>query len=184
MTEFRCEQTVVLQVPIEMVYDYVSDFPRHLEWNQQIIDMAKSTAGPVGVGSVFRSKEGPPRNSPWLMKLIFPWLGKLMGTTGYTEAEITALDPNRRVAWTANAPLKKGGHLASAEWEICLEPQGQGTRVVQRVHFQALGMMARMDPEKLSQQVGEEMATNLNRLEAILKPRAKELRSSSQPAFA
>ena len=123
-------------------------------------------------------------NTPWLMKIIFPWLGKLMGTIGYTEAEITALDPNRCVAWTAKAPLKKGGYVARAEWEIRLESQGQWTRVIQRVYFQALGMMARMDPEKLSQQVGEEMATNLIQLDAILKPRVKELKSGSQPAFA
>jgi len=185
MAEFTSERTIVIAAPVELVYEYVSDFPRHVEWNQQPTEITKITDGPVGVGSVFRTKERPPRNTPWLMKMFFPLLGKLMGGTGYTEAEITALDTNRRVAWTATAPKKKGGLNAKAEWVINLEPQGAETRVTQGVHFQLLGkMVERMDPEKLSQQCGEEMATNLAYLKTVLETQSAQSGAANWPAFA
>ncbi len=33
MTKFTTERSVAIRAPIEVVYDYVSDFPRHVEWN-------------------------------------------------------------------------------------------------------------------------------------------------------
>jgi uncharacterized protein YndB with AHSA1/START domain len=185
MAEFTSERTIVIAAPVESVYDYVSDFSRHVEWNHQPTEMTKITHGPVGIGSVFRTKEGPPRNTPWLMRMIFPLLGKLMGGTGYTEAEITALDRNRRVAWTATAPTKKGGLNAKAEWEIRLEAHDEGTRIIQRVHFQLLAkMVANMDSEKLSQQCGEEMAINLAYLKTVLETQSAQSGAANRPAFA
>lgn len=185
MTEFSSERTIVIAAPVESIYAYVSDIHRHVEWNYQPTSMTQITAGPVGVGSVFRTKERTTRETSWLMKLLFPWLGRLMGTTGYTEAEITALDTNRRVAWTATAPLKKGGLFAAAAWEIRFEPHGAGTRVTQRVDFQLLGkMVVKMDPDTLSQQTGAEMDANLAQLKAILESPAGAQAARNQPAFA
>lgn len=185
MAEFTSERTIVIAAPVEAVYAYVEDFPRHVEWNQQPSEITKITEGPVGVGSVFWTKEKPPRNTPWVMKMLFPLLGKLMGGTGYTEAKITALETNRRVAWTAIAPKKKGGLNAKAEWEINLEPQGGGTRVTQGVYFQLLGkMVANMDPGKLSQQSGEEMAANLAYLKTVLETQSAQSGAANRPAFA
>lgn len=185
MAEFTDEQTVVIQAPVDEVYEYVSDFPRHVEWNHQPTEMLKISDGPVGVGSVFRTKERPPRNLPWVMKLIFPTLGKLIGSMGYTEAEITALEPNRRVAWKAAAPLKKGGFMAKADWEIYLESQGGGTLVTQGVHFQMFGKMAeRMDPEKMAQDTGEETAANLGQLKSIMEANTAQSTNPDRAAFA
>lgn len=184
MAEFTSERTIVIAAPVESVYEYVSDFPRHVEWNHQPTQMTKITDGPVGVGSIFRTKERPPRDTPWLMKMIFPLLGKLLGGTGYTEAEITALNANQHVAWTAIAPKKKGGLNAKAEWEINLEPQGEGTQVTQRVRFQMFGALGeRLDPEKLSQQGGEEMATNLTHLKTVLETESAQSVAANRPAF-
>ena len=184
MTEFNSERTVVIQAPMAAVYEYVSDFPRHVEWNHQPTKMTKISDGPVGVGSVFRTKEQPPRTMPWVMKLIFPLLGKLMGSMDYTEAEITALDSNRHVTWKAEAPLKKGGFLAKAEWEINLEPQGEDTLVTQGVHFQFFGKMAeRMDAEKLAQDVGKETAANLAQLKTIMETQVAQAAAPNQVAF-
>lgn len=60
MTEITGEDAIVIQAPIAAVYEYVSDFPRHTEWNHQPTEMIKLTDGPVGVGSVFRTKEQAP----------------------------------------------------------------------------------------------------------------------------
>lgn len=185
MAEFTSERTIVIAAPVESVYKYVADLSRHVEWNHQPSEITKITEGPVRFGSVFRAKEGPPRNMPWVMKMLFPVLGKLMDGTGYTEAEITALDTNRRVSWTATAPTKKGGLNGKAEWVINLEPQGNGTQVTQGVYFQLMGkLVANMDPEKLSQVTGEEMVANLTQLKAILEPQAEQQKGGNRTAYA
>jgi uncharacterized protein YndB with AHSA1/START domain len=185
MAEFSTERTIVISAPVESIYQYVSDLSRHVEWNYQPATITKISDGPVEVGSIFRAKERPPRDSPWLMKMFFPLLGKLIGGTGYTEAEITALETNRRVAWTAKAPSTKGGVLAQAEWEIALESQGAGTRLTQKVHFHMFGKMGeRMDSDQLCQQSGEEMVLNLTQLKAMLEPQTNQQAASSRSAFA
>jgi len=185
MAEFKGEYVVVIQAPITAVYEYISDFPRHVEWNHQPTKMSKMTDGPVGVGSVFRTKEQAPSNAPWVFKFFGPLLAKLFGTTGYTEAEITVLEPNRRVAWTARAPLKKGGNFAKAEWEINLASEGEGTRVTQGMHFHLLGKMGeRINPEKSAQDAREEMAVNLSRLKTIVETQTKQGTASNRVALA
>lgn len=184
MAEFTTEQSVVIQAPIAAVYDYISDFPRHVEWNHQPTEMTKLTEGPVGVGSIFRAKEQTQRDMSWLMKKIFPLLGKLMGVADYTEAEITALDPERRVAWKAQAPLKKGGFLAKTEWEIDLKPRGDMTEVAQRVHFRFFSKMSeRMNMETAAAQTGEEMEQNLAHLKEIVEGRMATENMSGGTAF-
>jgi len=185
MAEFTGERSVLIQAPIKAVYEYVSDFPRHVEWNYQPTEMTKITDGPVGVGSVFRTKEQPPSKMSWVMRLIFALLGKLMGSAGYTEAEITALEHNKRVAWTAKAPLKNGSLLAKAAWEINLAPKGDGTLVTQGVHFQFLHKMGeRMDTEKSAKDGAEEMARNLAYLKTIVETQASRGTETNRPAFA
>jgi uncharacterized membrane protein len=182
MVEFTVEQTVVIQAPISAVYEYISDFPRHVEWNHQPTEMTKITEGPVGVGSVFHTTEQTPRDMPWLMKKVFPLLGKLLGTTGYTEAEITALDPERRVAWKAQAPLKKGGFVAKTEWEIDLESQGEATKVTQQVHFRFF--TKGVNAESAAAQTSDEMERNLARLKEIVEDQKVTENASGRAAFA
>lgn len=170
MNEFSGEHTIVIQAPIEAVYEYVSDFPRHVEWNYQPTKMTKVTDGPVGVGSVFQTIERLPIDTPWIMKRLAPLVGMLMGSAGYTEAKITALDPDRRVAWEAKAPLKKGGFSAKAEWEIRLESQGEMTRVIQGYNAQMLGKSAKLiKPDTIAQLWNKELAANLAQLKTIME---------------
>jgi uncharacterized protein YndB with AHSA1/START domain len=170
MADFSGERTVLIQAPVRTVYDYVSDFPRHIEWNHQPTKMTQLTDGPVGVGSTFRTVEQPASNSSWFIKVIGPLLMSMMGSAGYTEAEITALEPDRRVAWKAAAPHKKGGYLMKAEWEIILEPQGEATHLTQRFHYMPQTKMGeRIDAESSARNTGEEVEHNLNRLKSMLE---------------
>lgn len=182
MAEFTAEQTVAIQAPIAAVYDYVSDFPRHVEWNHQPTEMTKLTEGPVGVGSVFRTIEQTPSNMSWLMKKVFPLMSKLLGTTGYTEAEITALDPERRVTWKAQAPLKNGGFVAKTEWEILLDSLGEGTKVTQQVHFRFF--TKGVNAESAAAQTSDEMEHNLARLKEIVEDQMVTENASGRTAIA
>ena len=48
-------RSIVIQAPVQTVYDYVCDFPRHTEWNHQPAAITKTSDGPIGVGSKFRT---------------------------------------------------------------------------------------------------------------------------------
>jgi uncharacterized protein YndB with AHSA1/START domain len=185
MAEFKTERSVVIQAPVAAVYDYVSDFTRHAEWNYQPGELTRLTEGPAGAGTRYRTKEQPVREMSWLMRRLFPLIGKMIGAEDHTVAEITALEPNRRVAWKAELPLKKGGVGAATDWEIRLEPQGEGTRVTQWVYFRFYGALGkRVDPQTAERQAGDEMAANLAELKTLLETQPGPGTATSQPALA
>jgi uncharacterized membrane protein len=169
MPEMQGEQSIVIQAPIEDIYAYVSDFPRHIEWNHQPAEMTKLTDGPIGVGTRFRTIEQPASNMNWFMaKIMFPVVGMLLGVKGYTEAEITALTPNESIKWKANAPIRSGD-MMRAEWGIGLESVEDGTKVTQHFHFMPQHPMAkRMVSESMKQDIATEVARNLEKLKSII----------------
>ena len=184
MKEFSGEQTGVIRVPIGEVYDYLSDFPRHVEWNYVLVTMTKLTDGPVSVGTKFRTKERGARTMSWLFRAVMPLLSAAIGGTGYTEAEITALEPNSRVAWKAVAPLKNGNFMASSEWEVRLEPLGDATRVTEYFHYKFPGKMGdHINPDKSIEDNKQEIAINLAGLKKILENQP-EYRVASSRAVA
>jgi len=174
MSEFSGERSIVIQAPISVVYNYLSDFPRHVEWNHQPTQMTKITAGKVGVGSVFHTKEQSASNSSGFMKLfsplIVPMFRLMFGLHNYTVAEITNLESNRKINWKAYAPKKKGGNQVESEWELRLESFGGGTKVTQKFHYEFFGKLGdSVKPEKVGPGTGDEVYLNLNRLKAILE---------------
>jgi hypothetical protein len=109
----------------------------------------------------------------------------MIGAEDYTVAEITALEPGRRVAWKAELPLKKGGIGAATDWEIRLEPEGEGTRVTQWVYFRFYGPLGkRVNPQTAERQAGDEMAANLAQLKTILETQPAPGTATIRPAFA
>ena len=55
MSHVSYEASVEVEAPAKVVYDYVADFPRHVEWNHQPTKMVPATEGPVRVGSQFQT---------------------------------------------------------------------------------------------------------------------------------
>ena len=168
------ERSIVIEAPCDVVYNYVSDFTRHTEWNYQPTEITKVSDGPIDVGTVFRAEERPPTEMPWIMrKFMFPLMLKFVGAEGYTEAEITALEPGRRLAWEAAAPLKDGGYLMKADWEILLEPRNWGTLVRQRYQYRPQHDLAKnIESEQSIKSTAEGVDENLARLKEILEGRA------------
>ena len=169
MADMRGERSIVIPAPIEKVYAYVSDFPRHIEWNHQPGKMEKLTDGPVGVGTRFRTYESPPSNTNWFMaNVMFPVMGMMVGVKGYTEAEITEMVLNEGIKWKANAPIRDGD-MMRAEWGIGLESVDEGTKVTQRFHFMPQHPMAqRMASDSMTKEIGDEVAKNLEKLKSIM----------------
>lgn len=132
----RFEVAIGIAAPIEQVYATVADFPRHVEWANQLATMTPLQSGPPRVGSIYRTDEQIPRDLALGMRLIFRLMNALWrwryGSDGHTEATITALDAPHRVAWRARYPSRRHGDLMRMEWEIELRADDHGTHLVQR----------------------------------------------------
>jgi hypothetical protein len=124
---------LVITVPGAVLYAYLLDFTRHPEWASNLSRVSQITPGQIGVGTIFRTQEGPPP-VPLLTKVRMMRhfiAGLLSGAKPYSQAEITALEPGERIAWRAGIPHGEG-YFNLAEWEFILQPQGEATRLIQR----------------------------------------------------
>jgi uncharacterized membrane protein len=98
-----------IKAPVSEVYRYLADFPRHREWSSAEMSYLKQlTPGPIGVGSEFEAGETAPSRV-------------------VTFSRITAIEPNKRVAWHSWFR-----NLMAADWEFLLSEREGGTHVVQR----------------------------------------------------
>jgi uncharacterized membrane protein len=169
------ETSVTIAVPPETVYSYVADFPRHMEWNHSPNQMIALQDGPVQVGSQFQTEEGGPSNAPFSQRVMFavsqPIMKLVFGMQGYTVAEITALEPNQRVAWKAHLPSTKKGDLMRMRWEIRLQAQNGATEVTQGCEMAPpdTSPLKGMVNDDLVKQNKAETAANLQRLKSILE---------------
>jgi uncharacterized protein YndB with AHSA1/START domain len=131
------ETSILIQAPAEAIYDYLLDFSRHPEWAANIGKVQKMSEGPTGVGTTFRAQEGPPPVSLGrkLHSMLFFILGMMQGAKSYSEAEITALEPGRRLVWAGR--VRRGqGEFNRSQWEIILKPEKGATRLSQRFNYQ------------------------------------------------
>ena len=58
--EVKGQSSVWIQAPAGSVYAYLVDFGRHPEWAQNLQKVTNVSGTPVGVGTIFRTQEGPP----------------------------------------------------------------------------------------------------------------------------
>ncbi len=165
---------MTIDASAEAVYDYLLDFTRHPEWCANLSRVTQLTPGPIAVGTRFQAVEWAPPVALGrrLLSMVFFMLGLITGADSHSEAEITALEPGRRIAWTGRV-RRRHGDFNRSEWLMTLEPNNGATRL--RQHFAyfpqtaaARGMVASLDSAR-----GIESATtaNLVRLKQVLERR-------------
>lgn len=103
------EQQITINAPAEKVFTYLADISKHGEWGNpsQKLQVEKTSAGPVGQGSTFKS------------------VGQQFGRQDDTVT-ITEYVPNQRVVYESQG---KAGHIRHT-FEIT--PSGEGTQVTKR----------------------------------------------------
>jgi uncharacterized protein YndB with AHSA1/START domain len=101
----RIEGDIVIDRPVEAVFDYVADQSNEPQYNPQMVRAEKITAGPVGVGTKFRSAVAS------------------MGRTAEMLIECTGYDRPRRLASTTTM------QQADISYTLTFEPAGAGTRM-------------------------------------------------------
>ena len=103
----RNEMTVLIDRPIERVFEFLADGENDKLFSERIIEIAKTTEGDTGVGTVYVST------------------ARDMGRTAKHEVEITAFEPPTRIHWRE---LSKGPVVIS-EGGYDLKPAGTGTEL-------------------------------------------------------
>ena len=99
-------QQVTINAPAEKVFGYVADISKHGEWGSpsQKLQVEKTSAGPVGQGSTFKST------------------GQQFGTQNDTVT-ITEYVPNQKVVYESQG---KAGHIRHS---FDITPAGAGVQV-------------------------------------------------------
>jgi carbon monoxide dehydrogenase subunit G len=99
--------TVVIDRPIEEVFDFLADGRNDQKFSPRVLEIAKTTDGPVGVGTVYASTV------------------KDAGMKTKREFELTEFDRPTRIRWKE---ISKN-LITASEGGYDLEPAGSGTQV-------------------------------------------------------
>jgi hypothetical protein len=111
-TSFEIRADIVIDAPVERVWDVVVDFPSYAEWNTQLSWLA----GVVGPGAVLKLRLAVEGASPY----------------EFTPT-VSAWEPNVRFAWIARTGIPR---VFDGEHFFELEPmEGGKTRLVNRERY-------------------------------------------------
>jgi uncharacterized protein YndB with AHSA1/START domain len=113
----RFDATVVIDRPIEEVFAFLADGENDPKFSPRVLEIAKTTDGPTGVGTVYKSTV------------------KDAGVKTQREFKITEFDPPTRIRWTE---LSKN-MISVPEGGYDLAPDGDGTRVTLHNVFEGHG---------------------------------------------
>jgi uncharacterized membrane protein len=179
--------TITINAPAATIYDYLLDFTRHPEWVANLGRVWKVSDGPIDVGTRFRAQESAPP-VPLLKRLrsmVFFIVGLAQGANSFSEAEILALEPGRRIAW-AGKVARRQGDFNRSHWEIVLEPRNGATYLTQHFQYDPQTAAARRMVAALGGAAGIEIAcgVSLARLQAVLEqrmPQPSAVASTPQP---
>lgn len=149
------EVSVEIKAPVSEVYSYLADFPRHREWSSAEMSYLKQlTPGPVAVGSEFEA-------------------GETASAKIVTRSRITALEPNRRIAW--HAWFK---NLMAADWEFVLSESKGVTHLTQRSVWQPGNLAMRVFHRLVRRRrIPIENLASLDRIKALVERKVVAARS-------
>ena len=120
----RFEGMTVIDRPIEEVFAFVADGENDPKFSPRVLEIAKTTDGPPGVGTVYASTV------------------KDAGVKTKREFKLTEFDPPTRIRWTE---ISKNT-ITVPEGGYDLAPEGDGTRVTLHNVFEGHGFGKLMVP--------------------------------------
>lgn len=143
--------SIQINRPVEQVYAYLADFPRHAEWAQTVERLEKVKEGDHnGVGAEYLTHERQAMQTDRK-----PGEPLTKGMKAKTICAVRALEPNQRIAWHSRLTMLQSTY---ADWELRLEADGNGgTWLTQTGHFhfsplsQGIGRLLKMERKALAQ---------------------------------
>lgn len=169
--ESQWQGSVRVDAPVEEVYRYLADFPKHCEWAQTLARMEETKAGDsAGIGRTYKTTERQAFQSD-----RGPREELTKGFKGTTVCEVRELVPNRRIAWHSYA-LPKMGVSADLAFDLSSDAAG-GTTVTQRItmHQPALPMLIfrtfvfKMSAAEMEKRARAQWQASLANIKAILE---------------
>jgi carbon monoxide dehydrogenase subunit G len=118
----RFEATVVIDRPIEEVFAFLADGENDPKFSPRVQEIAKTTDGPPGVGTVYASTV------------------KDAGMTTKREFEITEFQAPTRIRWAE----RSRNTVTAPEGGYDLAPEGAGTRVTLYNVLQGNGLLGKV----------------------------------------
>ena len=118
----RFEATVVIERPIEEVFAFLADGENDPKFSPRVQQIAKTTDGPPGVGTVYASTV------------------KDAGMTTKREFEITEFQPPTRIRWAERSK----NTVTAPEGGYDLAPEATGTRVALYNVLQGNGLLGKL----------------------------------------
>ena len=103
----RFEATTVIDRPIEEVFDFLADGTNDPKFSPRVLEIKKSTDGPVGVGTRYASTV------------------KDAGVKTNREFELTEFERPTKIRWAERSK----NQITASEGGYDLAPEGSGTRV-------------------------------------------------------
>jgi len=138
------EQSVVINRPIEEVFEFVADQSKLPLWQSGVLESGVTSEGPMGVGTTYR--------------YTFQLLGRKVETAG----EITEYELNSRCSFKAQSgpfPLKGGFSFRAVNG---------GTRVTLAVEAEAAGFFKLAEPIG-ARMLNRQFETNFGNLKDLLE---------------
>jgi uncharacterized protein YndB with AHSA1/START domain len=167
--------TVIIAAPVEQVYAYLADFPRHREWAQSVVELEEVHPGDSrGAGRRYRTAE----RQAWQADRG-PRQPLTTGTKGTTMCEVRELTPNRRIAWHAWVPIPGIKHTGDFAFDLA-PADGGGTRLTQTVRLHDTGLaiiVTRLVFKQTPAKARAQWAASLNNIKAILEGDGPEQRT-------
>jgi uncharacterized protein YndB with AHSA1/START domain len=118
--DIRWQGSVTIDAPLEQVYAYLADLPRHAEWAQSVIALKMVRPGDAtGLGAVYRTAE----RQGWQSDRR-PGEPLSRGVPGDTMCEVTELTPPRRIAWRSWVAIPGVVHQGDYAFDLAAAPGG------------------------------------------------------------
>ena len=142
----RMEHSVVIERPIDEVFELATCLRRCVVWRSALLTSTKTSDGPVGVGTTFDQEV------------------RLLGKTRTNTAVITEYKPPRRFVY------RHVSGMSDYEARFLFEPAGNGTRFTVDLEGDPTSLWLKMIPESLTvKQVRNTIAAEMETLKAMME---------------
>lgn len=167
------QRSITIAAPVERVYGYLADFPKHCEWAQTLEHMEQTRPGTAGgAGAVYKTYERQAFQADRVPGGPMPD----KASKSATVCEVTELSPYQRIAWSAHpVPIGLGIHARLAfdfaesrdggtqlTQSIAMSQPWLPTQLISRVLF-------KMTPEAMAAKSRAQWDASLENIRAILE---------------
>jgi|SRR5215211_1671297 len=150
----RFQRETVINRPVEEMFDFVTDARNEPRYNPRILNVEKTTPGPIGRGT------------------HFVLVSKAMGRPMAVEYEITAYER----PWRMTSHTIRGLPLMDVESTETFEPVGGGTRMRWVWEVKPRGAAGRLMKPVLARILGRRLDTAFANIKRVLEEEASAAR--------